>query len=174
MNQLVLLGILLVAGGAILAVVKGKKETAGATYYNYTKIKNLMTPAERSFFGVLQQAVGNDYQIFSKVRLADIVSPEKDLSRGNRQKAFNKIAAKHIDFVLCRKDNLEIECAIELNDKSHNERSREIRDELVEGICLSAKIPFLKVPAKTAYQIDEIRNLLSMNKNNTATLSTNS
>jgi hypothetical protein len=47
----------------------------------YEAVPSLLTPAERSFFGVLQQSLASDYQIFAKVRLADIVRPVRNSSR---------------------------------------------------------------------------------------------
>lgn len=170
MNQLILLVILLVAMAAISAAMKAKKGTENS--FQYINRKKLMTPAERSFYGVLTQAVGNDIEIFSKVRLADIVSPENGLSRSDWQKAFNKISAKHIDFVLCAKNNLEILCAIELNDSSHNARSRTDRDGLVETICRSAQVPFLTISAKASYNLEEVKKTISTVKTKRSTMAT--
>ena len=39
----------------------------------YQKAEAIFTPAERSFLGVLHQAVGNNAAIFGKVRVADVV-----------------------------------------------------------------------------------------------------
>jgi hypothetical protein len=41
----------------------------------YEAVPEFLSPAERSFFGVLQQAVASEYQIFAKVRLADVFVP---------------------------------------------------------------------------------------------------
>jgi hypothetical protein len=40
------------------------------------------------------------FQIFSKVRIADLIEPREGLSRSQWQSAFNRIACKHADFVL--------------------------------------------------------------------------
>lgn len=158
MGGMIWIGIAIAAMIVLAAIMKAKTQETTTTEIKYTKRKNFLTPAERSFFGVLSQAVGEDFQIFSKVRIADIVTPESSLSRSAWQKAFNRIAAKHADFILCRKDTLQIECVIELNDKSHNEKSRTERDALVGYVCSSAKIPLLAFPAKATYSIEEIRN----------------
>ncbi len=50
-------------------------------------------------------------------------------------KYFAKIRSKHIDFILCKKDNLYPELLIELNDNSHKTEDRAKRDELIEKIC---------------------------------------
>ncbi len=48
-----------------------RPQTAPAREPAYEALPAFLTPAERSFFGVLQQAVGSEYQIFAKVRLAE-------------------------------------------------------------------------------------------------------
>ena len=154
------IGIAIVMMAALAAIMKAQTQKTTTAETKYTKRKNFLTPAERSFFGVLSQAVGEDFQIFSKVRIADIIAPESGVSRSTWQKAFNRVAAKHADFILCRKDTLQVECVIELNDKSHNEKNRTERDALVESACGSAKVPFVKFSAKASYHLDEIRKLL--------------
>lgn len=126
----------------------------------YQKSDALFTAAERSFFGVLQQAVGNNAVILGKVRVADVVEPKTGLGRSARQKAFNKISAKHFDFLLCDKEDLSVSCAIELDDASHNSKRRQKRDEFLKGVCKATGVPLIQIPAKSAYVISEVRSLL--------------
>ena len=50
-------------------------------------------------------------------------------------KYFGKIKSKHIDFILCKKDNLYPELLIELNDSSHNKEDRIKRDDFIKKIA---------------------------------------
>jgi ssDNA-binding Zn-finger/Zn-ribbon topoisomerase 1 len=111
---------------------------------------------------VLQQAVGNNAAIFGKVRVADVVEPKPKagLGRSARQTAFNKISAKHFDFLLCDKEDLSVACAIELDDASHNSKRRQERDEFLKKVCEAAGVPLIQIPAKSAYIISEVKNLL--------------
>ncbi len=129
--------------------------------YPYHKTDTLFSPAERSFYGVLVQTVGANIKIFGKVRVADLVIPQKGLSRSDWQKAFNKIAGKHIDFILCNSDNLSVICAIELDDRSHQAAERQRRDEFIRGVCDKAKIPLIHITAKASYAVNDIRQQLS-------------
>jgi hypothetical protein len=115
----------------------------------------LLTPAERSFFGVLQQAVGSEYQ--AKVRLADIVRPVRNPSRSGWQSAFNRIASKHVDFVLCDAARLGVVAVIELDDRTHERFERGVRDSLVDSALADARIPVLRVSARQAYSPVQIR-----------------
>ena len=130
--------------------------------YPYRKLDVLFSPAERSFFGVLSQAASKDALILGKVRVADVITPKKGVSRSNWQKAFNKISNKHFDFILCDKNDLSILCAIELNDCSHNNKKRKDRDAFLEGACQSANVPLIQIKAQSAYNINEIKKSLAL------------
>ena len=124
--------------------------------YSYSLRSSLLTPAERSFYGVLKSAVGESTIIFSKVRVADIITPSRGISKSARQGAFNKISSKHFDFVLCRNDNLSPVCAIELNDSSHNSTRRRKRDAFLENACGTAGLPLVQITAKRSYSKEEV------------------
>ena len=129
--------------------------------YPYRKSGPLFTPAERSFFGVLKNIVGDEIEIFGKVRVADVINPEKGLSRSVWQVAFNKISRKHFDFLLCRSDDLSVLCAIELNDSSHKSQKRTDRDTFLESACSEANLPLIQIPAKASYQIEVVSSVIA-------------
>jgi len=154
----IVIGLVIVAMIAIILIAKSSK-TQGTlpTKYPYRKLDVLFSPAERSFLGALNKAIGNDAQIFGKVRVADVIAPNNGMSRSDRQKAFNKISGKHFDFLLCDKSDLSVLCAVELNDSSHNSKKRKERDAFLEGVCQSAKVPLVQITARSTYNINEIR-----------------
>jgi len=156
----IILAITIVGIGLFLLAKRSEKGKPGLDAFPYQKSDALFTPAERSFLGVLQQAVGNNAAIFGKVRVADVVEPKEGLGRSMRQKAFNKISAKHFDFLLCDKEDLSVACAIELNDSSHYSKRRQERDEFLKGVCGAAGVPLIQIPAKSAYVISEVLALL--------------
>jgi hypothetical protein len=146
---------------AIVVLKLSPQQGARSTDYPYRKLDVLFSPAERSFFGVLNQAVGDNAQIFGKVRVADVIAPEKGMPRSQWQKAFNKISSKHFDYLLCDKNDLSILCAIELNDSSHNSKKQKNRDAFLEGACLSAAVPLVQFTARATYKITDIQHSLA-------------
>lgn len=148
------LALLVVALLVLLVIVGvfGREE-----HYPYTRNPVLFSPAERSFLGVLEQAVGAKYRVFGKVRVADVVSAKRLSNRRRWQRAFNRISAKHFDFVLCGKDDLSIIAVVELDDKSHGQRKRRERDRFLAGLCEAVSLPLLQIPAKRAYSVAEVR-----------------
>jgi len=134
-----------------------KQQSDNADGFPYQKSKSLFSPAERSFLGVLEQAVGSEHRVFGKVRIADVASVKSLSSRSAWQRAFNRISAKHFDFIICKASDLSIVCAIELDDKSHQQSKRKVRDNFVSGVCQAISLPLLQVPAEHAYSLQELQ-----------------
>lgn len=149
---------LLVAGSLFLKSEKGMGSN-DSNEYRYTKI-DLFSDAEKSFFHVLQSALNNDRLVLAKVRIADVVKPEKGMDRSKWQTHFNKIAKKHFDYVICNPLTLEVDCVVELDDESHNTKSGVARDEFVDSVCSSASITIHHITAKKGYVVGDIRSLI--------------
>lgn len=122
---------------------------------------DLLSAAERSFYGVLEQALGGEYRIFGKVRLGDLVEPAKGLTKSQSTTARNRLNQKHVDFVLCRPDTLAVVGVIELDDASHGRKDRGDRDDFVDKAFASARLPVVHVPARKAYALPEVQDALA-------------
>ncbi len=120
----------------------------------YARKDYLLSRAERSFFGVLQQVVGSELLIFAKVRLGDLLYIKKGAD--NRQSFFNRIQSKHVDFVLCEPGAVRPVLVIELDDSSHDKASRQARDAFVDDALAAADLPILRVRAKASYSPGEL------------------
>lgn len=106
--------------------------------------------------------MGDEYRVFGKVRLADIIKVS-GVSGKARQAAFNRIQAKHLDFVLCAADDLRIRFAVELDDRSHS--ARRSRDRFVDQAMDAAGVLLHRFPAKQAYTIQAVRERLGLHAN---------
>jgi hypothetical protein len=123
---------------------------------------DFLSPAELSFYHVLVAAVGPDYVVCPKVGLADIFfvsQPHKN--QGDR----GRIAQKHVDFLLCSQGPMRPVLGIELDDISHSRRDRQVRDEFVEAVFRAAKLPLLRFPVQTAYELANTRTQLMQHLN---------
>ena len=157
MSSLVLLAIVVFVVFIVLAALKNKQGGSGKLGFPYQPAKPLFSAAERSFLGVLDQAVGPEHRVFGKVRVADVAAVKSGLGNSARQGALNRIAAKHLDFLVCRSGDLSVVCAVELNDKSHASQRAQARDELLANVCRVINLPLLTVPAKAAYSPQDVR-----------------
>ena len=153
MNSILLIGILIIVLLAVTTAFKSK----GFQEFPYERTEYLLSEAERSFYGVLVQAVGNNKLIFPKVRVADVLSPVRGPGRSRRQIAFNRISSKHFDFVICHPEDLSVLMAVELDDSSHGNKSRFKRDRFLNEACRSSKLPLLRIKAARGYGIENIK-----------------
>lgn len=117
----------------------------------------LLTSSERKFLKALETAAGVDLRVFAQVRLADLVLITKRRGEKGYQAAFNKVASKHVDFVLCDSEDLAIAGVVELDDRSHDEPHVRSRDATKDAILKSAGIPILRVNVQTRYDPAELR-----------------
>ena len=112
--------------------------------YPYIK-PYLLTKKEWAFYKALKPITDKyNLHILAKVRLADLVEVKKGLSNSQYFKAFAKIKAKHVDFVLARPANLAVLCAIEVDDGSHEDVERQQRDFFLDKVCETVKLPLIR------------------------------
>jgi hypothetical protein len=128
-----------------------KKPAAEALPYRLRD--DFLSPAEFSFYKVLASLVGTRLTVQSKVRLADIFF----VARPNEKIAFfNRIAQRHLDFLVCEAKTMKPLFGIELDDSSHQRSDRQERDEFVEQVFQAARLPLLRVSVQREYDPREI------------------
>lgn len=109
----------------------------------------MLTPAERSFFAALQTACNGRSLIFAQVQLSKLIYPRAGISRW--QTFQNKIDRKSADFVLVEPTSFKLQLVIELDDRSHQRKSRQDRDEFVNRALAAAGLKLLRVPVAANY-----------------------
>lgn len=124
------------------------KNDGGARYVSR---EFLLSEAEKLFYQSLQAAVGHQYWIYPKVRLADLVEVDPELSRSANQTAWNHISQKHVNFTLCDPGNFRIVAIVELDDFTHQHRDRQKRDAKVDAILNQIGMPILHIRCARNY-----------------------
>lgn len=114
---------------------------------------DFLSPAEFSFYKVLSSTLGSRFTVQSKVRLADIFFA----ARPRENVAYlNRIAQRHVDFLVCDAVTMKPLLGIELDDASHQRDRRQQRDEFVERVFQAAGLPLLRFPVQREYNPREI------------------
>jgi len=114
---------------------------------------DFLSPAEMSFYRVLWSVAGKQAMICPKVSLADIFF----VVRPNENQAYrNRIAHKHLDFLLCEPKSMRPIVGIELDDASHTRSDRQARDEFVSQVFQTAGLPLVHVPVQASYNTNEL------------------
>jgi hypothetical protein len=117
---------------------------------------NFLSPAELNFYRVLQTAVSDWAIVLVKVNLGDLFYASTG-DYGQNMAYRNRIARKHVDFLLCDPETVRPLLAIELDDSSHNRSDRKERDRFVDGVFAAAQLPLVHVPVSHRYPTRKLR-----------------
>jgi hypothetical protein len=140
---LVLLGL-----AAVLLKNRGRRKLP------YFSRGQLLTEGEAVFYQSLRRALPPGTSLAPKVRLCDII----DCDTAARRKGFwHRISQKHVDFVLMNTETTEILLIIELDDRTHERRDRQERDEFVNQAFAAAGIQILHVKTAANYSVPGLR-----------------
>ena len=132
---------------------RGTAASTESTALPYRLRDDFLSPAERSFLGVVQLVAGDSYVVCPKVNLADVFF----VARPNENQAYrNRIDRKHVDFLLCDPATMQPRAGVELDDASHQRRDRRARDVFVDEVFAAAKLPLLRFPVRTSYSAAEV------------------
>lgn len=114
--------------------------------------KKFLSESEKKFLELLLPLKQRGIIIIPQVNLASIIKKNGDAR-------FNTELFRNVDFGLFDKD-FRIKLLIELNDATHNQKSRQYRDVRVREITKSAQIPIITFytnkPNKQDYVLNRI------------------
>lgn len=137
-----------------------KNNNAEYNEFNIFNKKSIFTKYELIFYNELKEIIKNtNYNLFSKVRIADLTEAKKNISYSDFIKIFNKINRKHIDFLIT--DNFwNILILIELDWYSHNYKKTIESDKIKEKLFSTLGIPFLRFKNWKNHNLEELKKLL--------------
>lgn len=116
----------------------------------YRSKTHLMTPTEQRFYHFVQKKFGADKRVFAQVRVVDVINVNwSAIKKGSfdEQIAFRQVSQWHVDYVITDQD-FKIICAVELDDKSHEEPDRQRRDWILERAFDSAEVKLYRFKLK--------------------------
>lgn len=101
----------------------------------YSAKASLMTDCEKEFFKAFQKIVGSYYTVQPQINLASIIDKES-------QQRYRNELFRNIDFGIFDA-SYSLKLLIEINDSSHMQKERGVRDSKVRAICEEAGIPLI-------------------------------
>lgn len=157
----IVLGVLVLFGGVLLLIKKlssaAPMDETPRSDADYEVRKSILTPAERSFFGVLQPLLPEDVSCLIKVSLGEVFTLREDLGFAERLRASSRIGQKHVDFLLVRASDLKPLAGIALDAASPDADATPERDAVVDEVFQSCKVPLLHVKARATYNFEALR-----------------
>ena len=139
---------------AIGRLIRSRKSARAS----YIRRDFLLSPEERQFFHALRRAAGEDYAIFGKIRVIDIITPRLAASADPAWDALEATGETHFPFVLCKPSDLSIACAVQLIQ--HQAPGRKVKDgntHALKTICAAAGLPLVRLEAGPFYDHHDIR-----------------
>ncbi len=103
----------------------------------------LFTPPQRAFLAVLERALGADYRVYGRVRVAEVIGLRQRLDRAARRRAWALLGGRQFDFLVCAAATGAIACAVNLAPRSR--RGRPPPHDALNRICAAAGLPFVRV-----------------------------
>ncbi|MEH6445167.1 MAG: DUF2726 domain-containing protein [Oceanospirillaceae bacterium] len=138
----------------------------------FQQVGELFSPVERSFYGLLCQAVSGERKgarignalVLGKVTIAEVLAGQNNLAQPHQQKKLKKLAKINFDFVICQANDLSVIAVIELEplvkkgaktyDKEHANNTKRIQYLSVR--CKAQNLPFHHFKAASHYDIEQL------------------
>ena len=129
MNLLTILsGVFLVALLILYYLMKSgklaKESPPESPDFPYIRESNLLTAYEQSLHSALNRVLDNQYSVFAKVGLANILSTDPELPERSLGSARERIEQEAVDFVICERDGTGILGVIQLDPYTHQPDGR--------------------------------------------------
>lgn len=152
METIIIVAILaLIIAIAFAWIEKKLKKNKPVTYGS----KATMTPVERKLYYSIREALKDEKIIvLAQVNMTSFLKWER-----RDQRAFNQICRKSVDFLVCDRDASPL-AAIELQDKTHEQKNRKRSDEVKAEVLKTAHVPLVLFDARSMPTVATIKNTL--------------
>ena len=111
--------------------------------------KSLLSAAELVFYNALKDAVGDRFLILLKTSVRDLC---EITHREVEQAAFERVAGKQVDFVLCDQETLSPVVAIELDDSTNLPRDLAEKDAFMNELFRVIGVALIRHRVQTTYE----------------------
>ncbi len=128
--------------------------------FPFRRKPQLFTPVEHTFLNLIEQAMGHEFRIVSRVRLNDIVSVRQSANKKTASQALSRASSRQLDFVLVDKRDMTPVLAIDLVHSKGQDGYKTQKDWFVTGALDAAGVPHARIKVKSGYSVDDIRECL--------------
>ncbi|MCC7091529.1 MAG: DUF2726 domain-containing protein [Nitrosomonas sp.] len=128
--------------------------------FKYESLEEILSSTEQSFFLVLKESLSKEYELFAKVRITDVLTPNEIFNLQSCNAAIYTTLPKHFDYILCEKHTLSVIAVIELDERDHIQREARARSRFVEKACRTAGFKLLRFPSRLEYRSQAVREIV--------------
>lgn len=134
---------------------------------HYREKEKFMSTNELKFYNCLKLVLkeireknGIKLTIFAQVAVNRLINVNE---RRNYDRLFKNISERSIDFTLFNEDSNKIYCCIELDDETHEQEKRKLRDVIINN-AFNENILLIRIPRQDYYNVEEIKEKLFKNE----------
>ena len=131
-----------------------ERKTSKSSFFPYSKKTQFFSVAERNFYDALMEAVGPEFMVFSKCRVLDLLDVDFQKYFG----AFNRIKSKQVVFMVVRKGDGGLACAIALAGELHERFGKE--SLFLDEVFSTAGLTLIRFEFQEVYSVSEIQKAL--------------
>ncbi len=147
-------GVILLLTGWVFYKLIQSRRTQRITYQRQDF---LLTPEERQCHAAILQAAAEDYIVFAKIRVDDLIMPRSHAKTEWAWSELQNLEDTHFPFVLCHKNDLSVACAIQLIQHRTHRKSPEAQEPSLKTLCQAAGLPLVRLEAGPFYDTLDIR-----------------
>ena len=149
MDFYILITLLIMSAGVGAAIAYTRRRAAPLP--RFSSRRKLLSESELEFIRVLEFALNDQYSVFPKLKLGDVVEPHSALAGSDRARLRERIGKIGLDCVLCDVRTSEVLAAIQLKAEEKKAQTDAQDDHFVEHALHSANMHLIRIPLKSSY-----------------------
>lgn len=126
----------------------------------YKRRGYFMRDADRALFDALEQVLGGAYHVFVKVKLSELVEPQTESGNRIHQLHWIKVHRQTIDFLICRRHDMQPLLAIRLLSKTDYARHGVTAHDVIDTVLRDIGFPKLTLVEKKRYDPEDLKKKL--------------
>lgn len=123
----------------------------------YRRTAALFSPEERHLYALLRETVGEQFEVFGKIPVGEIIQPRLENRRQRPPDDYEEIAAHCFAFVLCDRCDFSVVAAVELQRRSSEQRETAVANDLLHSICAAAGLPLIAILPSAMHDPSKLR-----------------
>jgi ssDNA-binding Zn-finger/Zn-ribbon topoisomerase 1 len=138
------------------------KRKASKLSYRFQKVSRIMNPSEKNFYECLVEDLGDQYDVFCKVEMNQVLKPKRSVSGAKTSSVLTQFGG-FFDFVICNRSDMSIYGVIELENFNKATRAsfEKEREVFINRICEKANIKLFIFDVQQSYHNVDLKKLIT-------------
>ena len=162
-NGLLIWGLIVLAVLVVLSIFFVVRRKSKEINFTLQRRSRMLSPAEKKFFECLINSLGDDFYIFTKIAMLDVIEPSPGTGFLKARQIKKRLMHESLDYVLCKQFDLSIFGVIELEnfEKKKSQRAIAEREKLIDKVCKGANLRLFYFDVRQDYENIDVRRLVT-------------